>query len=686
MDFQLFPIFVIILSVPMVGVNIYLYRNRHQREARSLLLLLVSVLGWMITNTLELVTPTEAATLFWGKVTYFFIVSTPVLWLFFVLDYFGYSKWKKYPGAFLYWLIPIASLILVFTNEQHHLFWAKTTYLPVGNYLALIVVHGPFFFITWGYAQVLIFLGIAILLRENLGNSARHRWRVIWVSIGAVLVAAFSIVYVLRIIPNWQKDYTPVGLALGGLCFVVAISKYNLLDVVAIGKATLFEAMDDGMLVVDDEDMLVKINQSALRLLNIKESDVLGKSYTISFPHFPSLATLAEDKKDQYYDICLSDTLPFYVNLKTNPIVDHSGHLRGYLILIRDATTEKVAQIAEHEEREFAQALSEITSALNSTRNLDELLDIIISNLAKVTACDAADIMMINKGRTHIVRSLTRFGARGRFSINKTANYHWMLENRLPLAIPNVTEYLGWVTLAETAWIRSYVGAPIITMNEVIGFISLYSATPNFYNQKIADRLFTFANQASVAIQNARIYTQLEKLATTDSLTNLPNRRYFFGLATREFARAIRYQHDISVIMMDLDHLKRINDTYGHLSGDQALVRFAQICSREIRTVDSICRFGGDEFTILLPETNLDGAKEMANRLCQEFCKKPIETPRGKFSVTASLGVACIDPNCHKLEDLLQHADYALYHAKNNGRNRVEIFTVSSDASIQPPL
>jgi diguanylate cyclase (GGDEF)-like protein/PAS domain S-box-containing protein len=162
----------------------------------------------------------------------------------------------------------------------------------------------------------------------------------------------------------------------------------------------------------------------------------------------------------------------------------------------------------------------------------------------------------------------------------------------------------------------------------------------------------------------------LEILATTDSLTGMYNRRHLYVLAEREIGRAIRYRHPLSAIMLDIDDFKTINDTYGHAMGDQVLRLFSAVCKANFRTSDILGRYGGDEFVILLPETDLDHAALTAERL-----RVLIEntTANGDYvAITISMGVAeihqMVDPNVDKL---LDYADQALYDAKQAGRNCV---------------
>ena len=145
-------------------------------------------------------------------------------------------------------------------------------------------------------------------------------------------------------------------------------------------------------------------------------------------------------------------------------------------------------------------------------------------------------------------------------------------------------------------------------------------------------------------------------------------------LAKREFGRARRYQRPLAAIMLDIDHFKQVNDTYGHAVGDQVLQAVAARCRETVREIDILGRYGGEEFVVLLLETDLDGARILAERLRQCVVDPPISTDGGMMKITVSLGVGILDKECPDLDHLLQRADQALYKSKQDGRNRVSIW------------
>jgi len=165
----------------------------------------------------------------------------------------------------------------------------------------------------------------------------------------------------------------------------------------------------------------------------------------------------------------------------------------------------------------------------------------------------------------------------------------------------------------------------------------------------------------------------LEKWATTDPLTEHFNRRHFFEMAHRELDRSNRLHSPLSFIMLDIDNFKKVNDQYGHLVGDMVLVRLAKILGQQLRSVDLCCRYGGEEFVLCLPDTHLQGAQDVAERIRlaiqQETIRSNDDLP---LSITISLGVAD-NQGDQSVEGILKRADTALYQAKDGGRNQTRL-------------
>jgi diguanylate cyclase (GGDEF)-like protein len=216
---------------------------------------------------------------------------------------------------------------------------------------------------------------------------------------------------------------------------------------------------------------------------------------------------------------------------------------------------------------------------------------------------------------------------------------------------------------------RSLLGLPLIADGKKLGAALIGFNQPHRFT---SDEI-VHGEQAAEHLALAIVKSQL---AVTDHLTNVYNRRGLYELGRREIDRTHRYGKPLSTIVLDIDHFKQINDLHGHTIGDQVLRAVADRFRKNIRTVDILGRYGGEEFAILLPESNLPAALQTAERLCRCIGDAPMQTEQGGIAVTISVGVASANASTTNLDILLNHADDAMYAAKQAGRNQVSVSEV----------
>ena len=229
------------------------------------------------------------------------------------------------------------------------------------------------------------------------------------------------------------------------------------------------------------------------------------------------------------------------------------------------------------------------------------------------------------------------------------------------------------IRFGDSQDVRSILAVPMVLRGKVIGMISTQNYQARAYTSEDMYLLEMLAAHAAIAIDNTRLFREVQLLALTDPLTGVNNRRQLYDLGEREFARARRYGHPLAAIMVDIDKFKKANDTYGHTMGDQILISVTKRIQDNVRDIDVLGRYGGDEFVILLLETDLVSACQVAERLRAAISEIPYGEENHHVAISASLGVSVVSKKTHSLDILIDQADQGVYIAKESGGDRVGV-------------
>ena len=215
---------------------------------------------------------------------------------------------------------------------------------------------------------------------------------------------------------------------------------------------------------------------------------------------------------------------------------------------------------------------------------------------------------------------------------------------------------------------------PLKIEKEIVGVLNINDGEKVSFNVSNLDFVLKLSEFISMTVSNAVLYERTKKLSVTDGLTGISNRPNMEQVLRSEFERSMRYGAPLSVVLLDVDHFKGVNDTYGHQKGDEILVAFASLLKKFCRANDTAARYGGEEFLMILPQSNVQGAFKIAERVREEMMKLNFTGNESHFSVTTSCGVVELDRDFIKSTDqLVTMADQALYEAKNSGRNKTVI-------------
>jgi diguanylate cyclase (GGDEF)-like protein len=266
----------------------------------------------------------------------------------------------------------------------------------------------------------------------------------------------------------------------------------------------------------------------------------------------------------------------------------------------------------------------------------------------------------------------------------------WVAQKRKQLFVADLTREPGLLNVELIPpRIRSFVSVPMVVQDHVIAVLNVSHSQPNAFSQDDVRVLSTLASQAAITIDRRDMLRSLEHMAITDGLTRIYNHRYFQMRLSNELKRAQRYSLPLSLLMLDIDHFKAINDRHGHAAGDVILAEVARVVGNALRETDIVARYGGEELSVILTQTSLPDAERTAERLRRTIAEHAFTTPDGApLVVTVSLGLAAFPEHAAERDVLLRQADAALYRAKQGGRNAVRTAVPAHDvkAVVGRPL
>lgn len=474
------------------------------------------------------------AKLFWFNVMYIGLLALPPLFLIFTLMLTHNERWLTRRNLFLLSIQPIASLLLLWTNDLHHLYYASIQAVETDGLIMLDFMRGPVYFVNvaFAYSTLVLAFGLMFFAALRLGPLFRNQYRLIF--IGSAIPWVGNIYNEINFTALHGLDLTPVMFGLSGILFAFAVLRARFMDLIPVARSLLIENMSDGVLVLDAHNRIVDINPAMEKLLNIKPSSLLlGENASDILGHWMEKTDPLRNEHESRTEMRIPNDPSRYLDLRVTPLFDAYQHLNGRLIVFRDVTERKVVE-------------------------------------------------------------------------KKLRNANYRLQSQL--------------------------------------------------------------------IEIGTLQSQLREQAIRDPLTDLFNRRYLEETLDRELARAAREKYPVCIVMIDIDHFKQVNDTYGHEAGDLMLKAMADALAQHSRRGDFACRFGGEEFVLVMPNISMDVAYERTETLRESL--NSLQVAYGRYSLTAtfSMGIASYPANGETRQSLLRAADRAMYAAKEAGRDHIRSF------------
>lgn len=345
-----------------------------------------------------------------------------------------------------------------------------------------------------------------------------------------------------------------------------------------------------------------------------------------------------------------------------------------------------IKEVATTLEKEFLQdqlkireqelsLINRLTGVITSSLNIQDVYDAFVGELKEVVEADYTAICVVEDKNIYFAALSTDVGSTWHIGqtipMSNTAT-EWVYLNKKPYYEIDLNQNKRFWTGEEyiKRGIRSILYLPMINKGEVIGVLIIGSKKPNSYNLEQTILMEHLASQIAAPIENSRLFSKAEEVARVDGITGLFNRRHFDERLHSEIDRHSRYGDILSILLLDLDNFKKYNDTYGHLAGDRLLVQAGKIVASAVRSSDLAFRYGGDEFSVILPNSSTMDAFSVAERIREKIS---FEMTSRQLDISISIGIASWPGDGSTLDELCYAADMALYYAKRTGQNRTSI-------------
>jgi len=327
------------------------------------------------------------------------------------------------------------------------------------------------------------------------------------------------------------------------------------------------------------------------------------------------------------------------------------------------------------------ETMVEMGKVLTSTLDIKEVLNIIMEKVSHLVRAKIWSLLLVDEASGERVFEIVVSPVAERLLGVRLQPGQgvagWVAQSGEPLVIPDVSQderfYRKVDDEGESFQTRSIVCMPVKIKHRVLGVIELVNPfEEGGFETGDMQILESLADFAAIAIENARNYDRIQQLVITDDLTGLFNARHMHQLIDYEIDRARRYNNPVSLVFIDLDHFKRVNDSHGHLVGSRLLSQVGRFLHKHLRKVDLAARYGGDEFVLILPETAKAGALIVCNHLRNELRDHPFTAEDGSIiRVTASFGIASLPEDAQDKSELLRIADSLMYEVKESSRDAV---------------
>jgi len=498
------------------------WRRRLNPGYRSFTMLMLALATWSFASVFEAGATTVNEKIFWSKWQYIGITTVSPLWLLFAAEFTKNNIFNKTFIRYAIWVIPFATLALSSTNEWHGWIWEDVRIIDSALNIA-VYQHGWFWNIHTVFSYMYLLLGTIFLLRAMIHYSKKQKRQVLIIIVGILFSWTANFLYITEVIPISGIDITPLSFSFVALLMAWSIMRMHIFDLASIVREKLLDSMQDGVILIDPQDNILEINPAALKITDYKgRKPPIGKSVWDVYQQYGEALETMRNRTDFREEVTFSGEPTKTLDFTVTSIRGSRSSPVGQLIVLRDITEHKKMEKREAEQHRFVEELVKINTVINSSLEFNEVLEKIMESVTRVVPHDAANIALLTHDGFGVFSSVSDFHKYGwrdsilnkEYNLLTIPNYKKMADSKQAIIVSDVREDPNWDdTIEGSQWIRSFVGAPIYREDKLLGFINIDSEQPNFFKPIHAERLLVFANQVSIALENANLFSNMNSRA-----------------------------------------------------------------------------------------------------------------------------------------------------------------------------
>lgn len=601
------------------------------------LLLALTVWDWMYAG--YWLTPDTEAKRFWLNLAYIGVVVSTPAFLIMALQFTARGGWLTRVTYVMLSIPALLTLAILWTDPFHHLFFGGIDFTDPAN----LLTGGAWFWFHVIYSHAISLTGFVVLGSEFARRRGLYRLQ-LGVLILGTLIPSLGNLATLFLPPVFPGlDLTPMLMLVSGIFYTYGLFGLRLMDLTHISRDALVESLNDGVLVVDLQNRVVDLNARAMELASPVESPI-GKPVTEVFARWKEVME-KYDLPEARFQLQLPEPPYSHLDVSVLPFEDKNGRVMGRLITWRDISEEKKVEEAL---RIFRHALEQSPLSILITDE-NGYIEYVNRQFTNITGYSLADVM----GKTpRILKS------------GETPDITYQrLWDTIKRGEVWEAEVLNRKKDGGSFWAHELIAPVLDGDGRAHRFISMQQDITERRRTDNELRLMNTRLQMQL-MEIEHLHDQLREEAIRDSLTRLFNRRFMEETLDREISRTDREPSSISVVMMDVDLFKSINDTHGHQAGDTVLQTLGTLLLENTRISDIACRYGGDEMVVVMPGATLGQAAQRAEEWRAAFSMLEFSLGEARVKTTLSFGIASFPEHAGNPNQLLSTADRALYRAK----------------------